>query len=74
MGNHVVDMLKNGIYHFKATASRTSPKSKSLRVTLPPMAVEAHGLKAGDELEWSFDAVNGNLWISEIGGKKIAKP
>jgi hypothetical protein len=67
-------MFKDGVIHFKATATQSQPKSKSLRITLPPLAVEYHQMKPGMDLEWGFDPMTGALWIAEVNKKKVKKP
>jgi antitoxin component of MazEF toxin-antitoxin module len=48
----------------KTTLTRASPKTDSLRTTVPMSIVKQFGLKEGDEIYWKLGVENGELGIS----------
>lgn len=47
----------------ETTLAYASSKSKSLRTTIPYFIVKQFNLEAGDKLDWSIRAENGELLI-----------
>lgn len=54
----------------KTTLTKASPKTESLRTTVPFSIVKQFGLKEKDELYWKLGVVNGELGISVKPHKK----
>jgi len=47
----------------KTTLTKATSASKSLRCTVPSSVVKQLGIKEKDELDWTFEARNGELAI-----------
>jgi len=54
----------------KTTLTRASPKTESLRTTVPMSIVKQFGLKEGDELYWKLDIEDNNFVIKAKPNKK----
>ena len=54
----------------KTTLTRASPKTESLRTTVPISIVKQFNLKEGDELYWKLKVDNGELVVSVKPNKK----
>ena len=49
----------------KSTLNPNSPKSKSLRTTVPMAVIETLDLKNGDELDWSLKP-DGSIMVAVV--------
>jgi bifunctional DNA-binding transcriptional regulator/antitoxin component of YhaV-PrlF toxin-antitoxin module len=54
----------------KTTLTRASPKTESLRTTVPISIVKQFGLKDGDEIYWRLDIEDNNFVIKVKPNKK----
>ena len=54
----------------KTTLTRASPKTESLRTTVPMSIVKQFGLNEKDELYWKLDIENNNFVIKVKPNKK----
>ena len=53
-----IDLLIRFIERMDSTTSFASPKTKSLRATIPEGIVAFLGLRAGDKLDWNMEFRN----------------
>ena len=65
--------IKDGILFIPSKVARSTPRSKSVRTTIPEVIASHHDIKIGSEITWAMDPKTGNVWIAEVDGKKVGK-
>jgi hypothetical protein len=65
--------IKDGILLISSKVTISTPRSKSVRTTIPEVIATHHRIKPGSEIVWGMDPKNGGVWLAEIDGRKIPK-
>ena len=63
--------IKDGNLLISTKVTISTPRSTSVRTTIPEVIATHHKIKAGSEVVWGMDPKTGTVWIAEVDGKKI---
>ncbi len=63
--------IKDGLLLIPSSVTIATPKSKSVRTTIPEVIATHHRMKPGSEIVWAMDPKTGGVWLAEIDGRKV---
>ncbi len=63
--------IKDGMLLISSKVTISTPRSKSVRTTIPEVIATHHRIKAGSEIVWGMDPKTGGVWIVEVDGRKL---
>jgi len=64
-------IIKDGILFIQSKVAQSTPKSKSVRTTIPEVIAGHLHIKVGSEILWGLDPKSGEVWIDQVDGKKV---
>jgi len=63
--------IKDGMLLISSKVTISTPRSKSVRTTIPEVIATHHKIKPGSEIVWGMDPKTGNVWIVEVDGRRL---
>jgi hypothetical protein len=65
--------IKDGMLLISSKVTISTPRSKSVRTTIPEVIATHHKIKPGSEIVWGMDPKTGSVWLDQINGKPVKK-
>jgi len=65
--------IKDGVLLISSKVTISTPRSKSVRTTIPEVIATHHRIKPGSEIVWGMDPRTGSVWVVEIDGRKLER-
>jgi len=63
--------IKDGLLLVDSSVTIATPKSKSVRTTIPEVIATHHRMKPGSTIVWAMDPKTGGVWLAEVDGRKV---
>ncbi|MBM4250073.1 MAG: hypothetical protein FJ149_11765 [Euryarchaeota archaeon] len=63
--------IKDGVLLISSKVTISTPRSKSVRTTIPEVIATHHRIKPGSEIVWGMDPKTGRVWMESVDGKNI---
>jgi hypothetical protein len=65
--------IKDGNLLIPTKVTISTPRSASVRTTIPEVIATHHKIKPGSEIVWGMDPKTGEVWIDGVDGKTLQK-